>query len=423
MVPATQTPLSPIEKLFLRIDNNVIRGIAFLDRPPDPAVLRRNLDSYAQNAVALRSRICLSPEPHLEQVPGFHGSHALRISRLSRSLSREDYLAMLTSCCRDYPEGDKPPWFFRLVLTDAAGSFAPAAILFAAHHALLDGIRAIHLFSALQGKRYRVSEMPLVPPPMPSPLVRWPANGLAFLLFSYHFLRGWLPPALPPDVKGDAPPSYAMATVSRQRIRELGRRFEGSTPAIYGLITRGILRMMTGRTGARRPFHAMFPLATHRTGRMAKSGNHLSWADVTLPKGEPARMIQALESSLRWHRLQFTAFGQQTMAHFFHLVENGLAHLGAQHVDNALYKALSQVPAVVSIIPGPARPFWISGARVTEIFGFVPVLHPKGISVGFFSNGGTVHLSVGYYPRHYPNASQLHAELHRLDRDDCQLLQ
>jgi diacylglycerol O-acyltransferase / wax synthase len=141
-----------------------------------------------------------------------------------------------------------------------------------------------------------------------------------------------------------------------------------------------------------RPPVALVPVSVREAGDSSEIGNRISTVFVDLPVfghnlGDRIRAITAQTSELK--------ASAAVRAGSLMLAASGWA---PPMVSGMLARALGQVRAfnlVVSNIPGPQQPFYLSGVRMREVYPVVP-LNPsnQGLSVGVISYDGRVCFGV-----------------------------
>jgi WS/DGAT/MGAT family acyltransferase len=152
----------------------------------------------------------------------------------------------------------------------------------------------------------------------------------------------------------------------------LGRYLEAAGPSGYPL-------------GERRPV-ALVPVSVRGTGETGELGNRISTVFVDLPVREPDVHERIRLISAQTRELKESA-----------AVRAGALMVGAGGwapplISGLLARAMGQVRAfnvVVSNIPGPQQPFYLSGVRMREVYPVVP-LNPanQGLTIGILSYDG-----------------------------------
>ncbi len=189
---------------------------------------------------------------------------------------------------------------------------------------------------------------------------------------------------------------YALAHLPLATVKQLARKAGGTVNDVILAAVAGMLRTYLEAagepaTGDRRPV-ALVPVSVRDPGEKGELGNRISTVFVDLPV-ERADLLARV-----------AAIAEQTRA----LKESAAVRAGALMVGAAgwapplvsgmLARAMGSVRAfnlVVSNIPGPQQPFYLSGVRLREIYPVVP-LNPanQGLSVGILSYDGQVCFGV-----------------------------
>jgi WS/DGAT/MGAT family acyltransferase len=299
-------------------------------------------------------------------------------------------------------------------------------LLFKVHHALVDGMAAIGLAALVLDP----SEEPLqIPPPEQeweprkydlrrrvTRLASQPLSGVQKLM-----LEGMVR-ALDPDPRraaGDmrratevalelararpqAPMTplnhpispnrrYAVAHADLAALKRVGKAAGGTVnDAVLAVVT-GMLARYFAHAGAafdgRVPV-ALVPVSVRQSPASGETGNRISTVFVDLPV-EHASLAERIEAiSAQTRELKDSA-----------AVRAGALMVGAAGwapplVSGLLARAMGSVRAfnlVVSNIPGPQQPFYLSGVRMREVYPVVP-LNPANqcLTVGILSYDGTV---------------------------------
>ena len=185
---------------------------------------------------------------------------------------------------------------------------------------------------------------------------------------------------------------YAVATAELDAIKRVGRSCGGTVNDVVLAIVAGMLGRYMAAAGdaafsaGGRPPVALVPVSVRHEGDAM--GNRISTVFVDLPVfghelGDRIRAIKSQTSELK--------DSAAVRAGSLMLAASGWA---PPMVSGMLARAMGQVRAfnlVVSNIPGPQQPFYLSGVRMREVYPVVP-LNPsnQGLSVGVISYDGRV---------------------------------
>ncbi len=168
--------LTPVEALMWRLGTDpplsaCFGSVTFLDREPDPDVLRARLAAATESWPRLRQRVEHVPFPVPVLVwaddPDFDLDHHVRWEHCSGS--EDDVLQRAASLVAEPLDTDRPPWTFVIVTGLPDGR---AALLQRMHHALTDGkggIRLSELFVDLEREPPAPPHDPFAVEPEPAP--------------------------------------------------------------------------------------------------------------------------------------------------------------------------------------------------------------------------------------------------------------
>ncbi len=186
---------------------------------------------------------------------------------------------------------------------------------------------------------------------------------------------------------------YAIAHAPLALIKAAGGRAGGTVNDVILAVVAGMLGGYLaaapdgGSEPARAPV-ALVPVSVRDHTETGDLGNRISTVFVDLPVDEPELDVRIGRVSAQTRELKESA-----------AVRAGALMVGASGwapplISGLLARALGTVRAfnfVVSNIPGPQQPFYLSGVRMREVYPVVP-LNPanQGITVGILSYDGLV---------------------------------
>ena len=184
---------------------------------------------------------------------------------------------------------------------------------------------------------------------------------------------------------------FAIAHVELDLLKRAGRAAGGTVnDAVLAVVTGMLSRYLSddgGVEGDRSPV-ALVPVSVRGSEDPAETGNRISTVFVDLPVGEPSVAGRIAAISAQTRELKESA-----------AVRAGALMVGASGwapplVSGLLARAMGSVRAfnvVVSNVPGPQQPFFLSGVMMREIYPVVP-LNPanQGLAVGILSYAGQV---------------------------------
>jgi WS/DGAT/MGAT family acyltransferase len=194
---------------------------------------------------------------------------------------------------------------------------------------------------------------------------------------------------------------YAVAVVDLAAVKRAGRAAGATVNDALLAVVAGMMRgYLDARTGAGRPRQrgdadgtgrnpvALVPVSVRTTPAEGETGNRISTVFVDLPADQPD-----LEQRIRAISVQTRALKDSAA------VRAGALMVGASGwapplVSGLLARAMGSVRAfnvIVSNIPGPQQPFYLSGVKLHAVHPVVP-LNPanQGLSVGIISYDGRV---------------------------------
>jgi WS/DGAT/MGAT family acyltransferase len=187
---------------------------------------------------------------------------------------------------------------------------------------------------------------------------------------------------------------YAVAQAELDTIKRIGRECGGTVNDVALALVAGMLGRYLAAAGeavfsaSGRPPVALVPVSVRETGDSGELGNRISTVFVDLPVfghdlGDRVRAIRAQTNQLKE--------SAAVRAGSLMLAASGWA---PPMISGMLALAMGQVRAfniVVSNVPGPQQPFYLTGVRMCEVYPAVP-LNPsnQGLSVGIVSYDGRV---------------------------------
>jgi WS/DGAT/MGAT family acyltransferase len=178
---------------------------------------------------------------------------------------------------------------------------------------------------------------------------------------------------------------YAVAHGELQAFKDAGKRAGGTVNDAVLAVVAGMLGRYLPQALDRPPV-ALVPVSVRDTSESGELGNRISTVLVDLPVSEPDldNRIRAIDAQTS--RLKDSA-----------AVRAGALMVGAAGwapplVSGMLARAMGSVRAfnlVVSNVPGPQQPFYLSGVRMREVYPIVPP-NPanQGLTVGIISYDG-----------------------------------
>ena len=185
---------------------------------------------------------------------------------------------------------------------------------------------------------------------------------------------------------------YATARASLADLKAAGKAAGGTVNDAILASVAGMLRRLFALSGERpsRPPVALVPVSVRRPGE--EGGNRISTVLVDLPvfTEDAAGRIAEIHASM--------AALKDSAAVRAGALLVGAGGLAPPVISSTVARAMGGVRAfnlVVSNIPGPQQPFYLSGSRLLEVYPAVP-LNPasQGLTVGVLSYDGAVHFGL-----------------------------
>ncbi|WP_156723598.1 wax ester/triacylglycerol synthase domain-containing protein [Streptomyces apocyni] len=425
-------PLNPIDEVFLSQgrDPGPILGqfIRFRGNPPSLDVLHKHLadrlpdlSRLTHRPVTDQGRMFRTPSPDFD----------LRDHLAERELPAGTSLdEALTAVVRHPLPRDGPPWSLELVHGYETGEYA---VCYRVHHALEDGLGAVHVVATLFGDgpqtvSARKGEQPIGPFPScerGGPLFPAGASELlrGTLSVSTLLARGLLP--VRPWPRAPRPDAAQLATCSvsatRQELGTLGRKFGGTVNDAFLMALRGALADWSTEGKARdirsvfqaSPVPVRMPLSTRDVGEGEAVGNHLATAVVTLPAREATSALAFGQLVENTHRMRSNGLRPASRV-LVRLLPSAVTRWTVRRLLNPraapLYASSYTLPNSLSL----------HGDPVVDVVPLGVLLPGNALSVTLLSCGSRVRVSF-LYDRRVPGAERL-AVLWRGALDELLLL-
>lgn len=426
--------LGPQDASFLYLETpNVhqhVGGLAILDpstRPGGTLRLEHLVEvvgSRLHLAPRFRQKVLFPPlamaRPVWVDDPAFDLSFHMRRAALPSPGGRRELIDQVQRVISRPLDRTKPLWELYLIEEMQDGL---AAILTKVHHAMVDGLAAIDLASALYdfGPEPRIlASPPWTPEPEPGRLdllldaaldqLGHPVRGAADLA-----RRTLAAPARVARQAGEvvgglrdvlgggvlAPPSplnrrvgpnrrFAMVEEPVQTFREAKRALGGTVnDVVLATVAGGLHRLFRSRREPTRgrSLRAMVPVSVRTKGQRSAMGNRVSSIFVDLPIGPMGarRRLRLIAERTKHLKESNYAVGAEF------LMNIGTWAPPTIHAMAARLASRSRVTnLVVSNVPGPQVPMYIAGARLLAQYPVMPIAENMGLSVAVTSLAGTM---------------------------------
>ncbi len=422
--------LSPADRSSLSAEQGsvsmAVGGLMILEDGPglNAEAFRARVESRLHLIPRYRQRIQLPAPGLLHPVwvddEGFDAGWHVRRTTIGPDGSDEQLVELVGREMGRRLDRSRPLWELTVVEGLAGGR---VAVLAKMHHALVDGVAAVDIGTVLLDPGPEPLDLPAPEEPWtPEPYDRrghLARLGLAPALRAQRVLWESAQRALAPDprrtagellkatelvaelarTKPQAPMtslnraigpnrSYALRRAELAALKSAGRAGGGTVNDAILAVVAGTLRRVLGPMD--HPPVALVPVSVRREGE--EGGNRISTVLVDLPVAlaDPLARVAALHEATQ--RLKDSA---AVRAGSLMVDASGWA---PPLVSSTLARAMSGVRAfnvVVSNVPGPQQPFFISGSRLLAAYPAVP-LNPatQGLTVGVLSYDGGVHFGL-----------------------------
>jgi len=296
------------------------------------------------------------------------------------------------------------------------------AVITKIHHCMLDGEAGADLAQILMSPdpRYRIPEDPpaYIPRPAPTPLELF-RGEVAFraslpvqairdirnLSRQTENLRDEIgiraralgdlvglavrPPSETP-MNADVGPhrNFDWLTMDLAAVKAVRRAFGCTVNDVVLTVVTGAVRRFLERRRVRPDdveFRVSAPVSVRRDVERGDMGNHVSAWIVELPIGEsdPRKQLKAIHAATQDLKASKQALGVEMMMAAAEWSPGVLLSLGAR-------AASGPINMIVTNVPGPQFPLYMTGAKLLASFPQVPLLKGTGVGVALFSYDGKV---------------------------------
>ena len=305
------------------------------------------------------------------------------------------------------------------------GSFA---VLTKIHHAAIDGVSGAELATAIHDIEAdgtaEPPERPWLPERAPSLLelgIRTTANNIRNPFRFASALRRSAPgiaklfrgrPEDEVENSGPVPRTRFNRTVSSHRvvegrsfplqeIRDIRKRVPGATVNdVILAVCSGAMRRYLHHHGElpQETLSAMAPISVRGADEKGTGGNVISMMSVTLHSDltDPLERLRRIHQTTQASKAQSAAVGARTMTDVTQFMPGVLAGVAARAYSRLglANRVRPFLNTVVTNVPGPQVPLYLTGAKMVSLFGMGPVTHGMGLIHPVFSYSGKISISV-----------------------------
>jgi diacylglycerol O-acyltransferase len=183
-------------------------------------------------------------------------------------------------------------------------------------------------------------------------------------------------------------------------VRKVARVFGGTTNDVVLAVTAGGLRAFFARRGEEpdTSLIALVPVSVRTEAEQGALGNRVSGLLVSLATGvaDPVARLHHIRDGMRVAKEQHRAVGPELFASWAEAAFPAVATRLSRLVTNLRLFDHVAPPfnLIVSNVPGPGFPLYLSGARLVSMHPLGPIVEGVGLNVTVFSYLDTVHVGV-----------------------------
>lgn len=425
--------LSALDASFLYLERPAmhmhVAGLSVLDPStrPDGRLkfedVRSVITSRLHVAPRLRQKVAMVPFnvglPLWVDDPSFDLGFHLRRAALPSPGGRRELADQVQRVLARPLDRSKPLWELYVIEGLEDGH---VATLMKVHHAMIDGISGMHLAAALYDLTPEPPPIPHAPAwhprPEPSPQeilvdalieeVQHPVQAVAAAIDAFRSspvlaalgigtvmsgLRSILDmgarPESPFDVRIGPNRRFAMTEAPVQRFKDVKDALGGTVNDVILVAVGGALhRLLRERKGptAGRTLRAMVPVSVRSAGD-AGIGNRVAPAFVDIPVGRmgPKRRLAEIRAGTKHLKDSMMAMSADTIIGLGAYAPGGLLAGAARLASRGPWFNL-----VVSNIPGPPQPMYLSGARLVASYPSMPLGQNSALSIACTSLAETM---------------------------------
>ncbi|MDT7741756.1 MAG: diacylglycerol O-acyltransferase / wax synthase [Actinomycetota bacterium] len=188
---------------------------------------------------------------------------------------------------------------------------------------------------------------------------------------------------------------WAWTAADLSTIRRVGRALGGSVNDVaLAVVTAGLRELLVGRGELtdRLVVRTLVPVSVRRGTEHGQVGNRIVTVLVDLPVGQadPLTRFADVRRQMEDHKRVVLATDVRAMLSTGDLVAPALLALGVRTAQSA--QPVAQ--AVATNVPGPPRPLYVLGRRMTSLHAYVPIAMGCRLAIGIFSYAGRMTFGV-----------------------------
>ncbi len=306
------------------------------------------------------------------------------------------------------------------------------ALLLKVHHAAIDGASGAALTEVIHDESPKPSQVPLPdriwvgqPEPSAPELMARTFGNNVLQPFRFAEVLSRTVPAMQrasaslrnADLAGHAasrmnvPRTRFNASVTAHRVmdgrcypleamRRIKRAVDGATinDAVLTVIGGALRRYLQARDELPdRSLSAMAPINVRSADESAAEGNRVAAMTASLGTGidDPLQRLAAVRDGTRQSKAVTDAIGARLMTDYSRFIPAQLASLAARLYTSygMAERALPAFNCVVTNVPGPQQPLYMSGAKLLRTHGLGPLFDGMGLIFPVFSHDGGITLS------------------------------
>jgi diacylglycerol O-acyltransferase len=411
---------------FMHVASTAIYELGALKTPEggvDIELIRRGINGILHRIPRYRQKLAWIPlehQPVWVDDDRFNLNYHLRHASLPRSGDELQLKRLSARIMAQRLDRTRPLWEMWIVEGLEGDRFA---LISKVHHCMVDGVSGVDLMTVLMNTEAD-AEIPEAPPFVPRPepsgfellrneigrRIRLPIEAARdirnFLNEARDARQEFLSrframletigttlrsaSATPLNQRVGPHRHFDWATMSIDEIKELRRSLGGSlNDVVLTIVTGAVRRFLQHRRvdPADLDFRVLAPVSVRTQDEGGKLGNRVSAWIVPLPVGEsdPLEQMKAISRTTAELKSSKQVVGAEVLTQVAEWTPATLLSLGARNATRLLPFNL-----VVTNIPGPQVPLYLLGAKMEQVYPYVPLADNLGLGIALFSYDGTL---------------------------------